>query len=496
LINSIKRFWQNHPLLVIILIALVPRLIAVIFSKGYGMHDDHFGPIEQPFHIMHDISYWTERTTPHGHSIVYPSIHYVLFTGFEALGIQDPQGKMYLIRLFHALYSLLIVLFGYKIAEVLSNQEIAKKTGFILALFWAFPFLGVRNLIEMVCIPPLMAGFYYAFISKDKLHNAFIAGLCFGLAFVFRYQTLSLSATLGMVLLFKKDGKQLMLFVVGFLLTACVIQGGADIFAWGYPFASFIEYLRYNTIHGNDYTTGPWYNYLLLVLGAFIPPISFFLVFGLFRNWRKTLLILLPVIVFFVLHSYFPNKQERFIFPVVPIILVLGVVGWEEFIHESAFWIRHKYVLKTFWIWFWVINVALLIPFTTYYSKRSRVESMYALYTKPVNGIILVGGKWGVIQPPLFYTGVYPIPIYEIQDDSQIPQVQARISAVHDPPNYAIFFGIENIAERVRNIESSLKVGLTLEKRIDASFLDDIFYRLNPRNNKNQTAFVYKVELK
>jgi Alg9-like mannosyltransferase family len=495
MVHVLKRFWNEHPLLAIILIALIPRLIAAIFSKGYGMHDDHFGPIEQPFIIMHDISYWTSRTTPHGHSIVYPLIHYVLLNVSESLGIRDPQAKMYLVRLLHAIYSLLVVSFGYKIAETISNREIAKKAGLVLALFWAFPYLSVRNLIEMVCIPPLMAGFFYALRSKENLWNAFIAGLWFGLAFVFRYQTFSITATLGLVFLFRKEFKQMGLLVAGFFITAAVIQGSADIFAWGYPFASFLEYMRYNATHGYDYTTGPVYTYVLLVLGAFIPPMSFFLLYGFFRNWRRTLIVILPVLVFFISHSFFPNKQERFIFPVVPLILLMSVVGWEEFVNGSAFWLRHRAVSKSLWIWFWVINFILLVPFTTYYSKKSRVEAMYTLYGKQVSGIVLVGGKVGVTQPPLFYYGEYPVPLYQMNDEAELAQVKSQL--LHEPvqPNYAVFFGMDDIDQRVQHIESSLKVRFILERRIEASFLDDVFYRLNPKNNKNETTFIYKVDV-
>ena len=493
MINSLKRFWNDHPLLAIILIASIPRLVAAVFSQGYGMHDDHFGPIEQPFIIMHDITYWTSRTTPHGHSIVYPFIQYALLNGCEIVGIQDPQAKMYLVRFLHALYSLLVVFFGYKIAEVISNRENAKKAGLILALFWAFPFLSVRNLIEMVCIPPLMAGFFYALTSKEKLRNAFIAGLWFGLAFVFRYQTMSLIGTLGLVFLFRKEFKQTVLLAVGFIATVAVIQCSADIAAWGYPLASFLEYVGYNATHGQDYTTGPIYNYTLLVIGALIPPMSLFLLFGLFRNWRKTLIVLFPVMVFFILHSFFPNKQERFIFPVVPIILLLGVVGWEEYVKESSFWSRHRIVLKSLWTWFWVMNFILLIPFMTYYSKKSRVEAMYTLYGKQVSGIVLVGGTLGVTQPPMFYAGVYPVPIYQINNDAELAQVKTELGNGSIRPNYVIFFGPEDIEQRIQHIETSLKMKFTLERRIEASFLDDVFYRLNPKNNKNQTTFVFKV---
>ena len=205
-------------------------------------------------------------------------------------------------------------------------------------------------------------------------------------------------------------------------------------------------------------------------------------------------MILLPVMVFFVSHSFFPNKQERFIFPVIPIILLLGVIGWEEFAKSSPFWLRHKFALKSLWIWIWVINFILLISFSTYYSKKSRVEAMYSLYGKQINGLLLVGGTLGTTQPPMFYTGTYPVPIYLVNNNEQLTQIKTALKTTHNLPNYAVFFGTEDINSRVQQIESSLRLKLTLEKRIEASFLDDVFYRLNPRNNKNQTAFVFNID--
>ena len=492
-LNSFKRFWNDRPLLALVLIALIPRLVAAVFSRGYGMHDDHFGPVEQPFIIMQYFTYWTGRAAPHGHSIVYPSIHYALFNLSEACGMHDPQTKMLFVRLLHAVYSLLVVVFGYKIAEVISNRETARKAGLVLALFWVLPFLSVRNLIEVVCIPPLMAGFYYALTSRENLRNAFTAGLWLGLAFAFRYQTLLITGTVGLVFLFRKEYRAMMWCALGFLLSALVIQGTADIFAWGYPFASFIEYVRYNATHGEEYTTGPWYNYVLLLLGALLPPMSFFFLYGFLKNWRKTLLIVAPVLVFFILHSYFPNKQERFILPVVPAILLLGIVGWEEHVRGSQFWLRHKTSVRRLWISFWAINVILLLPFSTFYSKKSRVEAMYSLYGKPLGGLLLIGGKVGTSQPPFFYTGKYPVTFYEVNDEDRLAEVKAELATSPVPVTHVIFYGTENLDQRVQHIETSFGLKLSLEIRTDPSFLDVVFYRLNPRHNKNEITFVYSV---
>ena len=69
IIEKFKKLWDEHPLLMILFIAAIPRIFAAIFAKGYGMHDDHFGPIEQPYMILHDFNVWLSRGEPHGHSI-------------------------------------------------------------------------------------------------------------------------------------------------------------------------------------------------------------------------------------------------------------------------------------------------------------------------------------------------------------------------------------------------------------------------------------------
>ena len=460
------------------------------------MHDDHFGPIEQPFIIMHDITYWTGRVNndPHGHSIVYPLLHFGLFNMLQSLGMRDPQDKMLVVRLLHAFYSLFVVSFGFKIAEHFSTKDIARKTGLVLALFWAFPYLSVRNLIEMVCIPPLMAGTYYILKSSERRSYIWYSGICFGVAFAFRYQTLFVTATVAMLLLYQKQWKQFLLFSFACFLTMLLVQGSADIFAWGYPFAAFLSYVGYNAAHGYDYTTGPWYNYLLLVAGALIPPASFMLLYGFLKNWKKTMMVSLPVIVFFIFHSYFPNKQERFIFSVIPLILTLSVVGWIELSQTSLFWQKHRTCTRGLWIWFWVINIILLVPFTTYYAKKSRVEALYYLYEKPITSMLLIGGNLGVIQPPMFYADQFPVDQYQINNDGDLQEVQAQLKQARVQPNYALMFGTEDFDLRKQKVETALHRKLILEKTVDPSFLDYVLFRLNPRGNKNQTSFVFRVE--
>lgn len=493
---KLNKLWNDQPLLVIIILAVLPRLIAAFFSKGYGMHDDHFGPIEQPFIIKHDITYWSERNEPHGHSIVYPAIHLVIFKGCDSLGINDPQDKMLVVRLIHAIYSLLIVVFGYKIAFKLSGAGVAKLVGVILALFWGLPFLGVRNLIEVVSSPLIMVGFYYSIKSEDKW-KWMLAGLFFGLAFSFRYQTLIIPATIFMILFWQKEYLSGFKLVVSYFLTTLIVQGSFDIFAWGYPFAGFITYFFYNSAHADSYTSGPWYNYILLMIGLLLPPVSLLLIYGFGRIFKKYYLIILPVLAFFIFHSAFPNKQERFIFPILPIIITMSVIGFKELTDSSSFWQSKKWLIKSVWIYFFVINNLLLIVFSLNYTKRTRVESMYYLYNKPVNSLIISTGKVGTFFYPLFYADKYPIKIFDINNFHPIDSTIAKLKADSvNKPNYAIFFSNDQLTARTSELKNNLPINLTFEKEIEPSLIDNLLYYLNPKYNINQTSYIYSIKWK
>ncbi len=492
--KQITTLINRYPLRSILFVALIPRLIAAVFSQGYGMHDDHFGPIEQPHIILHDSSYWTERTTPHGHSIVYPAIHYGLLLVIKTIGIDDPKFQMFIIRVIHALYSLLIVYFGYRIAQQYSSQQTAVRTGLILALFWPLPFISVRNLIEVVCIPPLMGGMYYALKNDKESKYALWSGVLFALSFIVRYQTVIIPAVIVLIWLIQKKYKSVVLISVGGFFTALLIQGTADLLAWGYPFAAVIEYIQYNATHSTDYTTGEWYRYLLLLAGAFIPPVSFFLLYGFVKNWKKNYLLFFPTLAFFIFLSLFPNKQERFVFSVVPQILLFSSIGWIDSVSVSSFWQRHKKYIRVLWLWFWVLNTILLLIFSTYYSKRARVEAMYYFYGKPVNGYLLVAGDVGITQLPQFYSGQYTKKIYEIHKLGDIPPVMQQIEKEKNMPNYAILHGPQAVQEKLPVIEEILGRKFTYEATVEPSFLDYVFYRLNPRYNKNQTIYIYRIE--
>ncbi|MES2779810.1 MAG: glycosyltransferase family 39 protein [Bacteroidota bacterium] len=501
MLQNIQQYYNQHPLRSILFLGLFVRLIAAIFSHGYGFSDDHFLVIEVAQQWVDGVDYkswmpWNGNTIASGHSLFYPGIHYLLFSFFKTIGLNDPEIKMYIVRLLHALYSMVIVLFGYKISSHLSGSTVAKRVGLILALYWFIPMMSIRNMVEMVCIPPLMVSTWLVIKAdeRNKLMVFLLAGLVAGIAFSFRFQTIMFIGGMGLAIWMQRKWIQGIYFGIGAAISMVVIQGGIDIYIWGKPFAEFQEYTNYNIANATNYINGPWYNYIILVSGLMIPPVSLFLFFGMYKSWKQYLWVIVPALCFFAFHSYFPNKQERFILPVIPFFVMAGMAGWTSFTAQSNYWLKHPKFLKGIWKFFWIMNTILLLLLTPSSTKISRVDAMSYLYHKEDMKYYMVesSNTWNAVMMPLFYVGKWDKP-YEVAGEFPAQIVFDSITKNNLPlPDYIIFSEAENIEQRVETIKKYVH-GLTYEATIESSLLDKTMHVLNPVN-VNQTYFIYKVE--
>lgn len=498
----IRRLWEERPLMLILIVAVLIRMVAVIFSKGYGMFDDHFLVIEssQSWVDGQDYNNWlpsSGNTSPKGHSFFYPGIHFGIFWFLEQLNITDPQAKMFWIRLLHAAFSLIIVVLGFRITERISNRNTAKMTALLLAVLWFMPFLSVRNMVEIVSIPILMYGTWLVITNQDKKNKNLIflmAGLLLGIAFNIRFQTMIFAFGIGLALIIYGKWLKAILLATGYVIMVALIQGGIDLLIWGYPFGELTEYINHNIIHSTDYIVSPWYTYLLLILGILIPPVSFFLMFGFILSRRKHLIIFLPTFLFLVFHSVFPNKQERFILPVLPFFIILGMAGWNSFVNISNFWNKNMGLLKASWIFFWIINLLLLPIVSTTYSKRALVESMYHLNQYEDIKMILVerSHKYGVPLMPRYYSGEWPgyIEVDKTLGTEAIDSV--FITRKELIPRFIFFIEDAELDSRIGQI-SAVYPDIVYETRIEPGFVDKVMHWLNPVN-ANNVIVIYRNE--
>jgi len=502
-------YYNSHPLRFILIVALLFRLSAAFFSEGYGMSDDHYKIIEEANKQRNGepSKFWTpgfDENLVSKRAMLYPVANYQLFTTLESIGIDDPKIKMLINRILHALLSLLTVYLTYLIAMQLSVKKVALEASWLAALFWLMPMLGVRNLIEVVSIPFLMGGTYFflrSFKEDKNLINYCIAGFLLGLAFVIRYQTGAFSLGLGIILLFHKKWKAFL--TMSFLITIPLLFNHVVIESWiygFYPFEKPFNYLAngFNLENARKYVAGPWYLFLLLFLGLFIPPYSFLLLRGGIAVSKKQLVIVLPFLIFFLFHSIFPGKQERFILPVMLFFPIIGLIGLEELQKTSNWFIKRPNFIATSKKIFWTINILLLFPMTLSSTKLARVDACYALHevpSKEKNCFLLVGNKVSDLSLiPWFYANVSKEPIgFRIADMDELEKFKLLTFNAQDDwvPDYLFLFDHEQKKEKLAFIKTFYPE-LELVFVAENSLVDNIMQKLNKRN-RNFEIEVYKL---
>ncbi|QMU30220.1 glycosyltransferase family 39 protein [Adhaeribacter radiodurans] len=510
------------PLSLIMLFALVIRLLTAFFSGGYAFHDEHFDVIEIAQDWVYGLPIWIYDKIPPRHSMFYAGIHSIIFYSCEALGLMSPTGKMTVVRVLHALYSLLVVYYGYKITELLSNQRNARLVGLMLALIWFIPFMSVRNLVEITCIPPYLAAFYL--ILKPETNNKrvifgryFGAGALFALSFVLRYHILLFVVAVGLVLLYQKQWIKVIYLGLGFNLIAFFIQGTIDITFYKFPFHSVVTYFLYNSDKAHSHS--PIYHYVFTILLFLVPPLSIYMLLGYARTAKIAPSLFVAGILFLVVHTAVPNKQAQFILPLIPLIVILGVVGWQSFVQQSKFWQTRRKLLAASWTFFWIINITAAVVLAFTYPNKSRITPLVYLSQKEnLHGVLLEFGNQSFKVPPLFYLGHMaaeaedyisdkknmwrrykakkPLPkdfvmVYSLNDEKPLEKVKAEVDPNYEP-NYVVVVGQDELAKRLKRL-GRLYSNLKLDQTIAPSLYDQVLHRLNPRVYKDEHVYIYQI---
>jgi hypothetical protein len=484
--------WEN-PMVKVLFAALLVRLIAVIFSAGYGMHDDHFLIIEASASWAdgYDYNYWlpwTEgnRGKPEGHSFTYVGLNFLYFYGMKGLGISNPKVLMLFNRLIHALASLLVVWYGMKITEKMSNRQQAITVGWILGMLWILVFVSVRNLVEVAALPFLVTG-CWSLLKDQRISSIFIGGILIGMAVSFRYQIGVFAIGLALYFLFSKAFKPFFVFSGGVLLTFIITQGIVDYFIWGYPFAEAISYITYNMNEGTTYLPNSnYFMYVIVLCGCLFVPFGLLTGWGFVASAKKHAVLFVPTLLFLVFHTFYPNRQERFILSILPFFVMLGIMGYHTLTQTD----RIKQWWKVSYYIFWGLNAFFLVFASTMYSKKSRVEAMYALYGK-VKGnehILLEGSSAGrTSMMPKFYSGGWNMRFAERTDEKS--PLQPEGTPAYD---YIFFFDEKKLPERLTAYQT-LYPKMHLVKKAEPSLVDWMLRELNPRN-ANEYIEVWKTK--
>jgi len=485
--------WR-HPLLLPLLAGLLLRLAAALYGGGYLMHDDHFLVVEAAASWADGEDYnnwlpWNQKGTPQAHpaNFAYVGSQYLLFELFHLTGPRHPSQQALVLRILHGLFSLLTVVLGYMLARALSpdRKQTATTVAWILSASGLWPLLSVHQLVEMACIPPLMLGFW-GLVRSSRLQwqDILIAGIGIGVATGMRYQCGVIGIALAPVLLAQHQWRALVGVGATALGTFAVMQA-PDLYVWGAPFTQLRGYIDYNATHAGNFPKGPWYQYLLTLLGMMVPPASVMLLWGAFHRGRSApdiwWRVLVPIAGFLVFHSAYINKQERFILPVVPALIVVGWIGWQTWSQRSQWWNRHRQLERGLWGAFWVISSVLMAASLPYSGKHSRVKAMEFLYAQGAENFAMVQVDSGAM-PPQFYSGKWNSYHIDNRREQQRPPLQVAKTWCASPPGFILFQGDRHLGEAVSQYKAAMP-GLRYVTTIAPSRTDRWLHELNPINS-------------
>ncbi len=255
-------------------------------------------------------------------SALQPTIAFGAIELFQTLGIHDPYHHAFGLRLLTAFVTLWSLLFFYTSTQHLfagkENRLIYLSLTFFL---WFIPYLGVRFSSETWAGVFFLMALSLIFNPEKKTSNALYFGLLLGFSFLFRYQMgFAIVGLLAWLLFVQKPKVQFYLvFSIAFL---AVLLLGFIVDSWFYGEIVFAPYNYAASVissEGAGFGTSPWYFYFISLLqytGYWVGvPLIISFLFLLITQPKN--LLMWVIIPFFVLHSFVPHKEERFLFPLI-----------------------------------------------------------------------------------------------------------------------------------------------------------------------------------
>ena len=207
MLQRLKNFKEQHPFTSLMLIAILVRIIAVIFVPGFGSH----GELQ----------------------------HSTIFLAFlekikELLGIGDSHGMMLLSRSLYAVVSLFTVSMVYRICDLTSNKQNAWLLALIPAFSCIMPSFGIiENASAFLGLPLLLYGSNVIIRQevlrqnnlKDSVHRTsfLIAGLMLGFGICVWYESVFIVFSILLILCMKRNFKGVLMTLIGMIASIAAL---------------------------------------------------------------------------------------------------------------------------------------------------------------------------------------------------------------------------------------------------------------------------------
>ncbi|MGB8295262.1 MAG: hypothetical protein WCG85_07525 [Polyangia bacterium] len=318
-----------------------PRAYLAVHDQGVIWADEIFQTIEQGHRLAFGYGLVPWEFQSGARSWFLPGALGGFMKLLAKLGLDQGLGLVVGIKLLFAVGAAIAFYPMLRLAQVMAGAAASLLLGIVAIAFPASLLYSSRALAEVACAPLIAWSLWFlwpcglasgARAPDDKVGGARVwrllgAGVLFGLATVLRCQNGALLAALVLIVLARCRLRAAITLAAGGF-AALILGGLLDWVTWGKPFQSTIEYLRFNVIEkGSELwgvsSRGFYLQTMLATNGLALLALVLGFLAGLARTWPVALLSLL----FLAIHSVFPHKEFRFLYPALPLFLACAAVG-------------------------------------------------------------------------------------------------------------------------------------------------------------------------
>lgn len=317
-------------------------------------------------------------------------------------------------------------------------------------------------------------------------HSAFLwCGFYLSAAIFFRFSLAPLYFALGAWFLFAvprgEKLRSVFFFALGGLITA-VIMVLIELVNKKAPFSTAIEFIKYNFgahIKTQSYGAMPWYMYIAILAIFPLPILCFFFWYPMLQAARRYSGLSILLITFLISHSAIAFKLERYVIPVLPILIIYLFKGIETY--SDRRWIINSYRALIF------LNILMILPVALTMQQRAGVDG--AIYAGA-----LTGERFAHRIDP-WRPAYYGFNRKSARFTSEMQEILAQATAEKLEKFHVFRFMYFSAAEIEQFKSSGYDCGLRRVFRPD--FLERVSIRLNPAMNfrRNDTT-IYACRLK
>lgn len=354
--------------------AIIVLAIACWFSLGFHQGDEHFQIIEFAGWKLGVVSEaqlaweFQEQMRP----AAQPAIAYLVHKAFGLFGEVNPFHFAFFLRLLSEGFFLLVMRrIWQRYAPLFPNEQLTRWLALGVLFSWCAIYSGVRFsgenwsgltlalglLTYPISSPTDAKNTFFTANNSPRIH-ALLAGLCLGIAFLFRYQVaIMIVGFLGWLLFIKREDWQNFSLVILGGIIAVLFGLILDHWFYGEWVLAPWNYLRVNLIEGVAATfgTAPWWDYFRQVFERGVPPLSLvYIIATLWFCWRfRRDPVTWMIIPFLLVHFSLSRKDVRFLFPLLPWIPVMVLAGIQQLRkHQPNLWLDKTWRqrgVKTLW---------------------------------------------------------------------------------------------------------------------------------------------------